>query len=335
MAIDVIFLSNTSTTNIDTNFARLNTALEQALSRDGNTPNSMSADFDMNGNDIINTGNFDVDTMTIDGATIQEAIDAASSVGPQGPPGADGADGADGVDGIDGTGAGDMLIATYDPTAVGGDAFAMDSMVEGITTKILTDTERTKLSGIETAADVTDEINVTNALDGATLSAITKTATLKFLVQDDADNDVLKTATVPTAVGGGPSLGDNSIIRTNAKNLITAVTLWELNLTATVDAGADTIDQGTDDGFLDGDVVQFVTTTTLPAGLSLATDYYVRDITATTMKVALTYDGVAVDITDTGTGTHTIYRTVNGSSVGPIELNAVVTVSAGSTWSIT
>jgi hypothetical protein len=39
----------------------------------------------------------------------------------------------------------------------------MDNMVEGTTTKILTDTERTKLSGIEASADVTDTANVTSA----------------------------------------------------------------------------------------------------------------------------------------------------------------------------
>lgn len=55
-----------------------------------------------------------------------------------------------------GAGALDPLVflrkSTYDPTAVEGDAFDMDQMVEGATTKILSDTERTKLAGIETAA---------------------------------------------------------------------------------------------------------------------------------------------------------------------------------------
>lgn len=58
---------------------------------------------------------------------------------------------------------GDMDASTYDPTSVVGDAFAMDNMVEGTTTKILTSTERIKLSGIEISADVTDTTNVTSA----------------------------------------------------------------------------------------------------------------------------------------------------------------------------
>jgi hypothetical protein len=41
---------------------------------------------------------------------------------------------------------GDMLAATYDPTAVAGDAFDMDNMVEGATNLILTDVERTAIA---------------------------------------------------------------------------------------------------------------------------------------------------------------------------------------------
>lgn len=55
---------------------------------------------------------------------------------------------------------------------------------------------------------------------------------------------------------------------------------------------------------------QLTTTTTLPAGLSLATDYYIIKITDTTIKFATSYAnavaGTAVDITSAGTGTHTI-----------------------------
>ena len=56
--------------------------------------------------------------------------------------------------------------------------------------------------------------------------------------------------------------------------------------------------------------VQLTTTTTLPGGLSLATDYYVIKVTDTTIKLATSYAnavaGTAVNITDTGTGVHTI-----------------------------
>ena len=45
-----------------------------------------------------------------------------------------------------GGGAGDMLAATYDPTSVEGDAFAMDNMVEGADSKVLTAAERAAIA---------------------------------------------------------------------------------------------------------------------------------------------------------------------------------------------
>ena len=45
-------------------------------------------------------------------------------------------------------GLGDMFAFIYDPTNVNGDAFSMDNMVEGATTKIFTDLERAKLSAL-------------------------------------------------------------------------------------------------------------------------------------------------------------------------------------------
>jgi hypothetical protein len=56
--------------------------------------------------------------------------------------------------------------------------------------------------------------------------------------------------------------------------------------------------------------VQVSTTTTLPSGLAAATDYYVIKVTDTEIKLATSYAnavaGTAIDITDAGTGTHTI-----------------------------
>jgi hypothetical protein len=56
-------------------------------------------------------------------------------------------------------------------------------------------TDGTKVDGIETSADVTDEANVTAALDGATLTAVTVATGDKVLVQDISDADNLKTVT--------------------------------------------------------------------------------------------------------------------------------------------
>lgn len=45
----------------------------------------------------------------------------------------------------------------------------------------------------------------------------------------------------------------------------------------------------------------------LPAGLATATRYFPREITPNTFKVSLTPNGGDVDITGTGTGTHSFY----------------------------
>ena len=79
---------------------------------------------------------------------------------------------ADGVDirGASGAGTGDMAKATYDPTSKNADAFAMDSMAEGTTTKIMTATERTKLAGIATGAQVNDVTSVAGKSGAVTLA---------------------------------------------------------------------------------------------------------------------------------------------------------------------
>ncbi len=78
----------------------------------------------------------------------------------------------------------------------------------------------------------------------------------------------------------------------------------------TVTAATTDLISRTAHGLVAGDRVRFTTTTTLPAGLSLLTDYYVlaSGLTANDFKVSTTNGGSAVDITSTGTGTHTVSR---------------------------
>jgi putative cofactor-binding repeat protein len=52
---------------INTNFQSIDTAFQDVVSRSGTNPNSMNADFDMNGNDILNVDNIDVHVLTFDG----------------------------------------------------------------------------------------------------------------------------------------------------------------------------------------------------------------------------------------------------------------------------
>jgi hypothetical protein len=85
--------------------------------------------------------------------------------------------------------------------------------------------------------------------------------------------------------------------------------------------------------------VQVSTTTTLPAGLAAATDYYVIKITDLTCKLATSYAnavaGTAVNITDAGTGTHTINtllpRYTNGAGLEAFMWNTNATALGAAT----
>jgi hypothetical protein len=87
-------------------------------------------------------------------------------------------------------------------------------------------------------------------------------------------------------------------------------------LTAAFTAATTGICTSASHGLKNGDAVVLTTTTTLPAGLALATVYYVIEAATNTFKLSLTKPesyttGLkscpvpAVAITDTGTGTHT------------------------------
>ena len=89
------------------------------------------------------------------------------------------------------------------------DAAAIKTLYESnADTNEFSDAEQTLLATVETNADVTDEVNVTAALDGATLTAATVAGTDKVLVQDVDDSDNLKTVTAQSiadlSAGGTP-----------------------------------------------------------------------------------------------------------------------------------
>lgn len=84
---------------------------------------------------------------------------------------------------------------------------------------------------------------------------------------------------------------------------------------------------------------QLTTTGTLPAGLALATDYYVIKLTDTTIELATSYAnavaGTNIDITDAGTGTHTINtllpRYTSGAGLRAIFFNSNATALGAGT----
>ena len=73
-------------------------------------------------------------------------------------------------------------------------------------------------------------------------------------------------------------------------------------------------------GLSDDDTVRLTTTNALPGGLSTATTYYVIESATNTFQLSASKGGTKIDITDTGTGTHTWHRyslaKADGYSIG-------------------
>lgn len=133
---------------------------------------------------------------------------------------------------------------------------------------------------------------------------------------------------------------------------VTAVTTTTEQATTNTLAQVDnfTADAGTDvctwttrvnnpGNILTGTKVRLTTTTTLPAGLALATDYYVIKLSDTTFSLATSYAnavaGTAINITDAGTGTHTVNwllpRYTNGAGLNAIFFNPAATALGAGT----
>ena len=83
----------------------------------------------------------------------------------------------------------------------------------------------------------------------------------------------------------------------------TGVTV-EPTFTFTATAATDRL-TAAEHGLADGAEVMVSSSTTLPAGLAASQRYYVRDARPNDFRLAETLGGDAVDVTGTGTGTHT------------------------------
>lgn len=100
--------------------------------------------------------------------------------------------------------------------------------------------------------------------------------------------------------------------------------------TFTADASSDRITVNTTEELYTGALVQVSNAGgALPAPLAAATDYFIIEISATVKKLATSLDnamtGTAIDITNAGTGTHTI--TKNGDLVVPVSLRPTMSAT--------
>ena len=68
-----------SSTQINQNFQDIETAFENTISRDGSTPNTMEADFDLNGYDLLNVGSLDADSLTVAGTDLTASVVSAAT----------------------------------------------------------------------------------------------------------------------------------------------------------------------------------------------------------------------------------------------------------------
>lgn len=103
---------------------------------------------------------------------------------------------------------------------------------------------------------------------------------------------------------------------------------------ADVTAAADTVTI-TAHGYLTGTKVTLTTTTTLPAGLATSTDYFLIAVDADTLSFATNQAnalaGTAIDITDAGTGTHTVAVTTTLAGTVKLQKN-VQAVDSDPVW---
>jgi hypothetical protein len=72
--ISTISSGYASNTQLNNNFSALRTGFDNTLSLDGSTPNAMNADLDMNGNNILNASQVNVDSLYIDGISVVAGV---------------------------------------------------------------------------------------------------------------------------------------------------------------------------------------------------------------------------------------------------------------------
>ena len=154
--------------------------------------------------------------------------------------------------GANGSGAGDMLASVYDPNSKNADSFNMANMVEGTTNKILSATERTKLSGIATGATANDtDANLKNRANHtgtqlkSTISDFPTTMTPSSHVHGNITNDgkIGSTADLPIFTGTAGALVAKTIADTKTLLGITDNSYVKLlNITVGTAAAAVTLD---------------------------------------------------------------------------------------------
>lgn len=182
----------TAATVINLNCDLIEQKIENTLSRDGTAPNAMLANIDMNGYNLLNVNEIDVDSITIDGVNLSDAINETLEARDQAQESA--AQAAAYV----------LLItpANFATAAQGVKAdtalqpgTSADNIVDGSTNKVYTAVEKTKLNGIATGATA-------NSPDATLLARANHTGTQSADTVVDGTTNKAFTATEKTKLTG-------------------------------------------------------------------------------------------------------------------------------------
>ena len=141
--------------------------------------------------------------------------------------------------------------------------------------------------------------------------------------------------TVSVTTGGKDYAGSDTIVITDPGSTSNTATVTVSTVSSTI------LITDSAHGLLDTNIIQITTEGTVPTGLSLSTNYYVRDKTTDTYRISTASGGSAISHTDDGSGTHkwhkpTIY-TVDGdnSSLYTVDENVVLSGYSISDWNST
>lgn len=182
---------------------------------------------------------------------------------------------------------------------------------------LFTQAQETKLANIEVLADVTDETNVTTALNGATPGTITVENSDPVFLQDAGSSDVLKLA--------------NAKAVANLANS-TTLSLFNALKIADLEGGATNINGGIADPFKDESNVDTATST--DEVYDAAGDFY-TNTSATDVRVSggtptMPLGGTAADINDDDDGTTTFIGGLGNLSGASVAARIIAQIDFGS-----
>jgi len=130
------------------------------------------------------------------------------------------------------------------------------------------------------------------------------------------------------------------IITTSQSTVPTEVVVSDSSADEVADSGNKILLTDEDHALVDNNIVQLTTTGTLPTGLSLSTNYYVRNKTDDTFKLALASGGADILWIDDGAGDHSWHKptmyTVAGDQTSMFVTDKYATVSnyTDSNWNV-